>query len=157
MTDTPTGSPSFVSRVFRDIPAPDFADVVIEPIPAGAETSARIWADAVFCSASAPILVRALMGLRQAAVRIVGIPAGDKNAFAVREVVGQEALIAVDDAHLDFRCGVGVDPQAHLLRVTTAVRLKGWRGRLYFAVVGPLHPIVLRAMMRRAIRRRRPR
>jgi hypothetical protein len=40
-----------------------------------------------------------------------------------------------------------------MLRVTTAVWLHGWRGRLYFAPVAVLHDPVTRSMMRRAIRR----
>lgn len=55
--------------------------------------------------------------------------------------------------HLDFRCGVGVDLDARLVRVTTAVRLKNRRGRLYFAPVRLVHPIVVMAMLRKTRRR----
>lgn len=39
-----------------------------------------------------------------------------------------------------------------LVRVTTTVRLHGWRGRLYFAPVRLVHPIVVGAMIRGANR-----
>ena len=72
--------------------------------------------------------------------------------FGSAEVIGEEALIAVDDTHLDFRAAVGVDSERSLLRVTTAVRFNGWQGRLYFVPVGLLHGPVTRAMMHRAVR-----
>jgi len=45
---------------------------------------------------------------------------------------------------------VAVDEQLRLLRVTTTVRLHGRRGRLCFAPVRLLHPVVVRAMVRSA-------
>ena len=58
---------------------------------------------------------------------------------------GEEALIYVRDKHLNLAAAVGVDPVSRLIRVTTAVELKGWRGKLYFRVVRRLHPIVVKA------------
>ena len=48
---------------------------------------------------------------------------------------------------------MGIDTDRRLLRITTAVRLHGWRGRLYFAPVSVLHPLVTRAMASRAAAR----
>ncbi|MFC8192960.1 DUF2867 domain-containing protein [Cellulomonas sp. NPDC057328] len=141
------------SLALRDVPAPDFADAAIVPLPAGAPTDPAIWADAVFSLAAMPRWVLAALAVRQALVPLLRIPAAPRDTFAVDRVVGQEALIAHDDVHLDFRCGVAVDPEARLVRVTTAVRLHGWRGRLYLAVVQPVHPLVVTAMLRRAARR----
>ena len=62
-------------------------------------------------------------------------------------------LIAADDTHLDFRCAVAVDRSARLVRVTTTVRLHGWRGRVYFAPVRLLHPVVIQAMVQKAGKR----
>jgi len=100
-----------------------------------------------------PTVVTALMGLRQLLVPLIGVKPGTLEVFTVDHVVGDEALIVEEDRHLDFRCGVGVDRQARLLRVTTAVWLHGWRGRLYFAPVSVLHDPITRSMMRRAVRR----
>jgi hypothetical protein len=65
-------------------------------------------------------------------------------------VDGDEALLSFDDKHLDFRAGVGVNSETRLVRVVTAVRLKGWRGRLYFTPVRLAHPIVMHSMLRRS-------
>lgn len=70
------------------------------------------------------------LALRQLLVPLIGVRAAPRDTFAVRQVDGDEALLAMDDRHLDFRCGIGVDRETRLVRVTTAVRLKGWRGRL---------------------------
>jgi uncharacterized protein DUF2867 len=46
-----------------------------------------------------------------------------------------------------------VSAEPHLVHVTTAVTLKGWRGRVYFAPVRLLHDAVTRSMMTAAARR----
>ena len=151
-----TSTPAFVSLALRDRPSPHWADVVVEPVPEGmhpAPVDPARWADEVFAVGSAPPAVVALMALRQAVVPLIGVDPAPRDVFAVSHVEGDEALIVHDDRHLDFRAGVGYDPATRLLRVTTAVWLKGWRGRLYFAPVSVLHDPVTRSMMRRAIRR----
>jgi hypothetical protein len=94
--------------------------------------------------------------LRQLLVPLIGVPRGGRDVFAVSRVQDGEALISVDDRHLDFRAGVGVDTEARLVRVTTVVRLEGWRGRVYFAPVGVVHPVVVQSMLRRACARLTP-
>jgi hypothetical protein len=148
--------PGFDSLAVRDIPAPDYADVVIIPLPDGAPDDPEIWARAVFDPASSPAVVRLLMGLRQVLVGLIGVNRAAPDVFAVREVVGQEALIAADDTHLDFRAAVAVDPVTRLVRVTTTVRLHGRRGRLYFAPVSVLHEMITLSMLRAAARRLTP-
>ncbi|MEZ5411611.1 MAG: DUF2867 domain-containing protein [Acidimicrobiales bacterium] len=156
MTDAATGRvivPCFDSLALRDIPAPDHADVVLVPLPAGAPTDPTVWAETIFSPASAPAWVKALFGVRQALVGLIGVDRGPSDVFAVRETSGPEALLAANDRHLDFRAGVAVDEAARMVRVTTTVRLHGWRGRLYFAPVRLLHGPVTQAMLRRAARR----
>lgn len=149
--------PVFRSLALQSIPKPDYADVIVLPVPDGNPdgnpSDPRLWAEELFSLRSMPGWVTALMGLRQAVVGLVGISRAPAGVFAVAQVCGEEALISADDTHLDFRCGVAYDAVARLLRVTTAVRLKGWRGRLYFAPVRLLHPLVVHAMMARTIRR----
>lgn len=149
-----TTTPAFSSLALADLPAPDYAEVQVYPLPPGSSTDPRWWAEAVF-SAQVPVVVRALMSLRQALVPLLGLRPSPADTFVVREAVGQEVLISADEKHLDFRCAVGVDPTARLLRLTTAVRLHGWRGRLYFGVVRLVHPEIQRAMVLSAIRRSR--
>ena len=148
-----TNFPVFRSLALQSIPKPDYADVIVLPVPEGTSADPRVWADELFSLRSMPGWVTALMGLRQAVVGLMGIGKAPAGVFAVTEVRGEEALISADDTHLDFRCGVAYDAGARLLRVTTAVRLKGWRGRLYFAPVRLLHPLVVHAMMARTIGR----
>lgn len=143
----------FPSLALDEIGKPDFADVQLVAVPSDVDPDPRVWAARVFDVRSAPAWVLALMGLRQAVVGLIGIAPGGQRAFEVSRVAGDEALIDTDDRHLRFCCGVAVDVERSLLRVTTAVTLKGWRGRLYFVPVAVLHGPVLRAMMLRAVRR----
>ena len=140
------------SLALRDIPAPDFADAAIAPLPPGVTADPRVWAETMFRPRSMPTWVAAALAIRQAVVPLLGIRRAPRDTFAIREQVG-EVLMVADDTHLDFRCAVAVDPAARLVRVTTTVRLHGWRGRVYFAPVRLLHPVVVRAMIRRAAAR----
>jgi hypothetical protein len=145
--------PAFRSAAFWDIPTPDFADVQIIPLPEGAPADPARWAGSIFSLRSAPWPVKVLLGIRVVLAPLIGIPKSESGIFDVQRVIGEEALIAVDDRHLDFRAGVGVDPDSKLVRVTTVVRFNGWRGRVYFVPVSVLHGPVTRAMMTRASRR----
>lgn len=154
MTDD---APAFRSLALDEVPRPDHVDVIAVPLPAGASTDPSVWARTLFSIDSTPVWVRLAFGLRQLLVPLIGVPRGDPDTvFVVRRVVGEEALLVASDRHLDFACGVGVDAARRLVRVTTTVRLHGWRGRLYFAPVGLVHPMVVRAMLRRAARRLTP-
>ena len=144
------------SLALRDIPRPDFADAAIAPLPGGAPTDPRVWAEEMFGLRSMPAWVAAALAVRQAVVPLLGIDRAPRDTFAIREQVDDEVLMAADDTHLDFRCAVAVDPVARLVRVTTTVRLHGWRGRVYFAPVRLVHPIVVHAMLTRAGRRLTP-
>lgn len=150
------GEPAFVSMAFMDIPDPDFADVTVVGVPAAAgpmNGDPEWWAGQIFSVHSMPRWIKALFAIRQALVGLVGISRGDGGSFAVAEVRGEEALISTDERHLDFRAAVGIDTGQRLVRVTTVVRLHGWRGRLYFAPVSVLHGPVARAMLKAAVRR----
>ncbi|GAB2654678.1 DUF2867 domain-containing protein [Prescottella soli] len=149
--------PSFWSLALEDIPRPDFVDVVAAPLPPGATDDPRVWAETVFAVGSSPIWIRLAFAVRQLLVPLIGVPRGGRDIFAVSRVQDGEALISVDDRHLDFRAGVAVDAEAGLVRVTTVVRLRGWRGRVYFAPVRVVHPVVVMSMLRRACTRLAPR
>lgn len=145
--------PRFVSMAFDDIDSPDFADVAVRPFPPGLPIDPETWARAIFSVSSAPMWVKWLVGLRQLLVPLIGVRRSGSRVFDVVRVSGEEALISEDDRHLDFRVAVGVDATARLVRVTTAVRLHGWRGRLYFAPVRVIHGPVVQAMVSGAITR----
>jgi hypothetical protein len=140
------------SIALRDIPAPDYADATIVPIEPGGSVDPAAWARRIFSRRDMPFWVKVALGARQAVVPLMGVQRAPRDTFSIREHGDDEVLIAYDDAHLDFRCGVAVDEPSRLLRVTTTVRFHGWRGRLYFVPVRLAHPIVVRAMVRAAAR-----
>ncbi|SEG88319.1 Protein of unknown function [Nonomuraea solani] len=144
------------SLAFEDIPAPDFADMTIGVLPPGAPEDPRVWAESIFSLTGMPRAVMAAMAVRQALVPLIGVRRAPRDTFRVDRVEGEEALIVADDRHLDFRCGVAVDATARLVRITTTVRLKGLRGRVYFWPVRLAHPTVVHAMLRSAQRRLTP-
>ncbi|SDW78854.1 Protein of unknown function [Arthrobacter sp. cf158] len=154
MTEQPMSNhvPCFHSLAFGEIPKPDYADVCLAILPEGAGTDPTEWAERLFSLESMPRWVAGAMGLRQALVPLIGIPKAPRDTFKVTAQSGEEALIFVRDKHLNFAAAVGVDPVSRLIRVTTAVELKGWRGKLYFAVVRPVHPMVVNAMLKKATR-----
>lgn len=128
----------------------DACDVQRVPLPVGLIVSPRDLTEAVFDVQRVPGVVRLLFGVRQLLVPIIGVPRTAGNPFRVREVRENQALIVTQERHLTFWCSVGeVEGTAE---VATAVALHGWRGRLYWMPVSLLHPIITRAMMRRAVR-----
>ncbi|MBP2436587.1 DUF2867 domain-containing protein [Microbacterium amylolyticum] len=130
----------------------DYGDVILASLPPTASRDPREWAETMFAINGVPAPVRALFVLRAALAPLLALRPAPSGVFEVREVVGDEALLSFDDDHLEFRLAVGVDDAAAIVRVTTIVRLHNWRGRLYYAVVSLLHPIVVHAMLRRARR-----
>jgi Protein of unknown function (DUF2867) len=138
------------SLALRDIPRPDYADAIMAPLPAGTPVDPVLWARKLFSLRTMPRWVVGALAARQMLVPLLGIPRAADDVFAIREQSEDEVLLGADDRHLDFRCGVAVEPAARLLRVTTTVRLHGWRGRAYFLPVRVLHPLVVRAMIRSA-------
>ena len=147
-------APVFRSLVLDEIAAPDYLDVIAVPLPPRASTDPELWARELFTLASTPVWVRVAFVMRQALAPLIGVPRGDRStAFAVQRVVGEEALIVTRDRHLDFACAIGVDTERRLVRVVTAVRTHGWRGRVYFAPVSLAHPIVVASMLRRTAAR----
>jgi hypothetical protein len=146
-------APRFASGVFVDIPRPDWADVVVAPLPLRATRDPEVWAREIFSMRHVPLWAKALFAVRQGIVGLIGVDPAGHDIFAIRSVYGEEALLAADDRHLDFRVGVGVDAGLSLVRVTTAVRLRGWRGRLAFIPVRLVHGPIVRAILVRTARR----
>ncbi|CAN7314419.1 DUF2867 domain-containing protein [Pararhizobium sp. LjRoot238] len=106
-----------------------------------------------------PAWVRALMWLRNAAVRPFGLKgSGPPNT---REMIGifpilsrsdEQMVLGFDDAHLDFRIVVDVHPAretGQTVSVTTLVRRKILLGKLYLAVITPFHRLIVRTMLDR--------
>ncbi len=140
------------SLALRDIPCPDYVHTVIVPLDEHGSTDPAAWARRLFSLRDMPRWVVAAMAVRQALVPMIGVRRAPRDVFGIREVADDEALVAADDHHLDFRCAVAVDEHTRMLRVTTTVRLHNARGRLYFLPVRLAHPLVMRSMLRSTAR-----
>jgi hypothetical protein len=140
-----------MSAALELMPRSDWATATIVTVPAAAPADSLTWARAIFDVRSVPVWAKALYGVREALVRVLGIPPGEQSMLAVDHVQDGEAIIDTDDVHLHFVAGVRVEPER--VTVTTAVTLKGWRGRVYFVPVRLLHDAITRAMIDAAARR----
>jgi len=120
------------SRELRpsSVDAPHFSSGVFVDIPRPA------WADVVVvplpprATRDPEVWAREVFSMRH-------VPLWVKGLFALRQ-----GLVGL----------IGVDPAGHDL-FTTAVRLHGWRGRLYFIPVRLVHGPIVRAMLARTARR----
>ncbi|TDP76188.1 hypothetical protein DEU31_2888 [Brachybacterium sp. AG952] len=145
------------SLALRDIPIPDYCDVVIVPTGGVEESDPRVWAEAIFAHENIPLGSRGLRALRDEAVRLFDMVPPPQKEFVADEVVGSEALIVDDDDKLAVRIGVALLPGGELLQVTTAVKYKTVRGRLAFAPRRLMHAAAVNTLARRApttVRRR---
>ncbi|MBM7787546.1 DUF2867 domain-containing protein [Tenggerimyces flavus] len=132
------------------LPGVDFIDAHEIPTRKGMPMTAEPWADALF--GSFPKWVTAAMGLRQAVVGLIGINRQPKDqAFTKYASTPTEVLLGSDEKHLDFRVSIKREPERVV--ATTVVQVHNARGRAYWVVVGPIHPIVLRSMLSRTARR----
>ena len=139
-----------MSVAYQLMPQPDWATTTTVAVADGSAREPEEWARAIFSVGSMPGWTKTLFGAREVVARLLRIPPGQAAMLAVREVRDGEARIDTDDRHLRFVAGVRADDR--LLHVTTAVQLKGWRGRLYFLPVRFLHDQITRSMMTAAVR-----
>jgi hypothetical protein len=131
------------------LPRVDWSDAHAVAAPPGTPLDPQAWVDAVF--RNPPRWVLAALGLRELLVGLVGIDRAGRGAFDTLAFTDDEVLLGSDANHLDFRVSVRREPDRVLL--TTAVLLHNRRGRAYSALVRPVHPIVVRAMLNRAVRK----
>lgn len=119
-----------------------------------------------------PAWVDACMALRNRAVRLVGLkdvgalghvdPAKPAEAYRPGDRVGiftlrwasfDEAVLGIEDSHLDVHLSVHRAPSADgrsvQVTVTTAVKVHRLLGHLYMLPVKPMHRIVAPAVLRR--------
>ncbi|QNA83551.1 DUF2867 domain-containing protein [Sphingomonas sp. So64.6b] len=118
--------------------------------------------------------IRALMRVRDAVMRLVGVKSSREIAaadrarggeqigfFPVRSRAAGELVVGEDDRHLDFRSSIMVRADAagegRVLIATTVVHCHGRLGRVYLAVIAPFHRAIVRANLDRAARRGWPR
>ncbi len=138
------------SIALRDIPIPDYCDVVIVPTQGVQESDPRVWAEAIFSHENTPLKTRGLRALRDEAVRLMDMVPPPEKEYVVDEVVGGEALICDDTPLLRVRIGVAVLPGGDLLQITTAVKYRSVRGRIAFAPRRLMHAAAVNTLARRA-------
>lgn len=132
------------------LPCVDWSDAYAVLTPRGApRRDPREWADAIFHRP--PPWIRALFGLREVVVQLMGIERGGSHVFAAVDSRPDEVLVGTDQGHLGFRASVLVEPDRVVL--STVVRLHNRRGRAYSALVRRIHPWVVRGMLARASRK----
>lgn len=150
---------AYTSLALRDIPSPDYCDVVIVPTRGIRETDPAVWAEAIFSHENATLASRGAQALRDEALRLMDLVPPPRPERVVHEVVGAEALIVDDTPNLNIRIGVAVEPGADLIRVTTAVKYRNIRGRLTFGPRRLMHAAAVHTLAKRApstIRRSTP-
>jgi hypothetical protein len=97
-----------------------------------------------------PRWIAVAMAVRNAVVRPLrlktGPPDGTRSLLPELARTEQEILYGLDDRHLDFRAVLRVADG----RVTfaTSVRVNNALGRAYWTIVRPIHPIVVRSLLR---------
>jgi hypothetical protein len=145
----------------------DFHDAWEAPLRDPALSPTEIFLRA---AGAAPAWVGLAMALRNRVVRLFGLKdvgsmrrAGGRPAAAFRPgdrlgiftIISSDAdelVLGIDDSHLDVRVSVSKPTGAPATSyvVATAVRVHNILGRAYMVPVSRAHPLVVRAMMRRA-------
>src|SRR4051794_33083631 len=132
----------------RALPVVDHVDAYAVTFPYRPPGDPQEWAEAIF--RKAPLWVKALFGVREVLVRLVGIEHGDRHVFDTLAWQPDEVLLGVDQSHLGFRASVLFEGRQVVL--TTVVQVRNRRGRAYWALVRWIHPVVVRTMLARATR-----
>ena len=133
----------------RSLPYVDWSDAFAVLVPHGPQRHPQEWADAIFHSP--PIWIRALFGVRDLLVPLVGIEPGGSHVFETVSWNTKEVLIGTDEEHLRFRASVLLEPGRVV--VSTVVEIRNLRGLAYSALVRRIHPFVVRSMLARAARK----
>ena len=87
------------SLALRDIPIPDYCDVVIVPTGGVEESDPRVWAEAIFAHENTPLGSRGLRALRMAVEydpRMIGQTPSTKGTLS-EESVQEEAEAASEE------------------------------------------------------------
>lgn len=143
--------PVFWSLALAEITDPDYTHVAVDVLPAHATADPAAWARNLFSLSSLPRVVAWTLRARLLLNARLGRPRWC-TAFQVDHVAGDEALVAMNGRLLDLRVGVGVDEDAALVRVITAVRFKGAHVQRWSWPLRAALPFVMRGMIDRSRR-----
>lgn len=148
----------------------DFHDAYRLPNPLPAASALESW---LALSAHTPAWMNALMALRNRAVALVGLkhlgrlqgrspkPAGayrlgDRvGIFTLESAAEDEVVLGDDDKHLHVRLSLrkSLHEGKPVLTLSTVVHNHNRLGRVYMAVVGPAHRVIVPIMLRQVSRR----
>ena len=149
----------------------DFADSYRFDDPQPEASALQSWLAVV---ARTPGWMNALMAMRNSAVQLVGLkhlgrlqgrtlkPAeayriGDRlGIFSLHHLAADEIVLGDDDRHLRVRVSLRKERQPDgraTVALSTVVHIHNRLGRLYMAVVGPVHGVIVPLMLRQAVAR----
>lgn len=143
--------PAFWSLALAEITDPDFTHIAVDVLPAHATADPAAWARNLFSLGSLPRAVSWALW----APLVLNARLGRPRWFGYLQVAyvrGDEALVAVNARLLDLRVGVGVDEEAALVRVITAVRFKSTGLQRWSWPLRAMLPFVMRGMIGRSRR-----
>jgi len=116
----------------------------------------------------APKWIRLLMATRNKIVRLFGLDTGkgskqeeikkltvgDKyGVFKIFDIQQNEIIAGEDDSHLNFR--VSILKENNYLILSTLVQYNSKFGKFYFFIVKPFHKIVVKGMLKNALKNNR--
>lgn len=123
------------------LPGHQFADAFCISVPPGIDAIAATR----LAFARGPSWIRALMGLRNGLVMMVGLKPAPASGFPVIRQSADEVVLGFDDRHLDFRLVVRVEKNVATL--TTLVRWHNAWSRAYLRVILPFHRLIVPRML----------
>lgn len=111
--------------------------------------TASDWTDAIFTDG--PSVIRSLLHMRNRLGRVVGLDLADgRTMFQTLAADEHEVLLGGDNRDFTLRISVHVTPDK--VTCSTLTRAHNRRGRSYLAFIRLVHPVVVRSMLRRALR-----
>ncbi len=76
-----------------------------------------------------------------------------RGLFKIYDITDQEVIAGEDDKHLNFR--VSVLKQNDKLFTSTFVQYNNLFGKMYMTIIMPFHKLIVKAMLRSAVRNKR--
>lgn len=162
------------SAIHATLRGSDFHDAYAVPDHHADRPALQAWLDV---AAQTPAWIRALMLVRNKAVRLVGLkdvgqlqdgyppasgkPPNDAASYAVGDRVGifrirflsdREVILGQDDRHLDVQVSIlkhGEGSATPTLVLTTVVHIHNTLGHAYMAVITPFHRVIARSITQR--------
>jgi hypothetical protein len=161
----PLPDDSLVKKAFSTI---NYADAYRAKLP---ENRPHDLASVVksFAGAPPPWLGR-LMKIRNSFSRLLGLepkagrlrssqgltlePGAKIGIFKIFQKTANEVLMGEDDAHLNYRVSILLQPEQNACwaTISTIVHYNNWRGRLYFIPVRPFHCLIVTTMLKNMVR-----